>query len=168
MRAMVAVAFAVGCAHSEAPAPAPVAEPTASSSGVAAPHRPPPGAAGPRSMPDFPAYAAHPDPDVDALATATSEARDELCQSYCAASLGWSAEHFVDSRIDDFYQTPEAVDLRCNFAETDRDIGGSEKHLGGWIRGECAKRSARACYWSINYAPPHQGRVACVRAVFAP
>jgi hypothetical protein len=119
-------------------------------------------------MPGFPAYAPHPDPEIDALAAGTTEDRDELCRSYCAGALGWSAGDFVDSRIDDFYQTPEPTDLRCNFTETERDVGGSEKHLGGWIRGECARRKARTCYWGIHYAPAHQGRVACVRAVFAP
>jgi hypothetical protein len=184
--APLALALSVfACAHAEpvdpAPAPPTAATALASASTSASttpavapttpprtPHLPPPGPPGPSAQPGFPTYAPHPDPAIDALKDAAPAARDALCRAYCAEALGWPADAFLTSRIDDFFQTPESIDLRCDFAETDQDIGGSERTGGPWLRDRCAQRGLAGCYWSIMYAPEHQGRVACVRAVYVP
>ncbi|MEC5399011.1 hypothetical protein [Uliginosibacterium sp. H1] len=129
---------------------------------------PPSGTPGPNAHPNFPSYAAQRDQAIDRLANAPVAERDAYCQTYCKEVMGWQPPLFQRSSITDFFQTPEKTDLRCDYAETNSDIRGSEQHLGSWIHAECSKRGARNCYWSINYGKPHGGRVACVRPVFAP
>lgn len=124
------------------------------------------GAPGPNAHPNFPNYEAHQSPTIDALRNVSAERRDEFCRTYCAEELDWPADQFVKSSIEDFFQTPESTDLRCDYSETGTDIGGSERHLGRWIVEQCQRRGLRNCYWSINYGRQHAGRVACVRAVF--
>lgn len=129
-------------------------------------HVPPTGAPGPNAHPNFPNYAAHADIVIDSLQGAPEE-RDEFCRAYCGNELGWPGVEFSKSSIENFFQTPESVDLRCDYVETNVDIGGSERHVGPRIVEQCSQRNLQNCYWSINYAKRHAGRVACVRPVFA-
>ncbi|MCH2111102.1 MAG: hypothetical protein MK135_17420 [Polyangiaceae bacterium] len=131
------------------------------------PYMPPQGEHGPSHVKGFPSYAAHEDETVDAIGGASDEERDAFCKSYCSEELGWSLADYKKSSLANFFQTPESVNVRCDFSAVENDIGGAEQHLGNWIINQCKKRDRSKCYWSINYAPPHQGRVACVRAVFA-
>lgn len=129
-------------------------------------HVPPSGTPGPNAHPNFPNYAPHEDIVIDSL-QAVPEERDEFCRAYCGNEFGWPAAEFSKSSIENFYQTPEPIDLRCDYAETNTDIGGSERHSGPRIVEQCAQRNLSSCYWSINYAKRHAGRVACIRPVFA-
>lgn len=129
-------------------------------------HVPPSGAPGPNAHPNFPNYAPHADIVIDSLQGAPEE-RDEFCRTYCGNEFGWPASEFSKSSIENFFQTPEPIDLRCDYMETSNDIGGSERHMGPRIVEQCAQRNLDNCYWSINYAKRHAGRVACVRPVFA-
>jgi hypothetical protein len=105
---------------------------------------------------------------VEALARSPARTLDEFCKTYCADELGWSAAEFTKSSVQDFYQTREPTDLRCDFSEVARDIGGDERHAGSWINEQCNARGLRNCYWSINYGKPRGGRVACIRPAFVP
>lgn len=107
-------------------------------------------------------------PSVEALAGGSTQNLDEFCKSYCADELGWSAAEFTKSSVQDFYQTSEPTDLRCDFSEVARDIGGDERHTGSWINEQCDVRGLKSCYWSINYGKPYGGRVACIRPAFVP
>jgi hypothetical protein len=129
-------------------------------------HVPPKGAPGPDAHSNFPSYAGHDAREVEALRDASAEDRDGFCKTYCASELSWPAEQFTKSSIENFYQTPEPTDLRCDYSETNTDIGGSERHTGSWILDQCEKRGLEGCYWSINFGRRHEARVACIRPVF--